>query len=94
MQARRRAGQSLEIRDPGGRDGHQRERQGVLIVRAYKGKAVLRSEVAERIGRQRKRRLGRAWLERDPERYAGSRSAAGPETATSTSDAPTARWHG
>jgi hypothetical protein len=40
--------------------------KGYLIVRAYKGNPFYEAKWRNGRGRQRKRRLGRAWLDRTP----------------------------
>jgi hypothetical protein len=57
---------------------------GALVVRAHKGVPFYEAKWRDPTGQQRKRRLGRAWLEPDP-------TAAGSAMASSTRSAPTGR---
>jgi hypothetical protein len=66
---------------------------GALIVRAHKGTPFYEAKWRDGRRRQRKRRLGRAWLEPDP-RGGWKRRRGGCAAAIWMSEAPTARWPG
>ena len=67
-----------------------RRENGALIVRANKGVPFYEAKWRDGTGRQRKRRLGRAWLNRSLAAAGGS-GAAGSATASSTSGGPIER---
>jgi len=64
---------------------------GALIVRAHKGVPFYEAKWRDPTGTQRKRRLGRAWLEPEIPTVAGRSAAAVSATASWTRSAPTSR---